>query len=85
MDQPHHINEDIAKVMKRLEFENQELKVQLNELNKKVKEMIAAKDIWVKDTKNYQKKQIFFAKEKQVKELVYPKHPSQSTFDWLAQ
>lgn len=82
---PHHISEDLIKITKRLEFENQELKIKLNELQKKVKDMIAAKDIWVKDTKNYQKKAIFFTREKEVKELVYPKPVAQTTIDWLGQ
>ena len=85
MDQPHHISEDLQKIAARLEFENQELKVKLNEIQKKVKELLTAKDVWMKDIKNYQNKTIFFSKETELKSLVYPKPVAQAKFNWLAQ
>ena len=85
MQQPHHISEDLQKEMKRLEFENQELKIKLNNIQTKVKQMMALKEVWMKDKNNYQRKVEFFKAETEVKDLVYPKPVAQSTFDWLAQ
>ena len=85
MSDTHHISEDLEKIISRLEFENQELKVKLNEINKKAKEMLTAKDVWMKDIKNHQNKTIFFSKETEFKGMVYPKQTAQAKLDWLAQ
>jgi len=85
MSEPHHISQDLKKEMNRLAFENQELKIKLNEIQKKVKNMMAAKDIWLKDSKNQQKRVIFLKTEKEVNELVNPKPATQATMNWLAQ
>lgn len=85
MENPHHINEDLNQIMQRLQFKNQELETQLHLVNRKVKEMIAAKDVWIKDVKNQQKKAIFFAREREVKDIVYPKPVPQARIDFLGQ
>lgn len=71
----------------KLQYENQEVKLQLQLLEKAVKEMMAAKDVWISDRNNENKRKVFFAKEKIVKEILNPKpkQVSQAKIDWLAQ
>jgi len=85
MENPHHISEDLEKISERLAFENQELKVEINELRKRVKNMLAAKEVWLKDQRNSHNRTIFFKSEGLVKDLVFPKQKSQAQINWLAQ
>jgi len=85
MENPHHISEDLEKIKQRLEFENQELKIEINELRKRVKDMLAAKEVWLKDQRNSHNRTIFFKSEGLVKDLVFPKQKSQATLEWLRQ
>jgi predicted patatin/cPLA2 family phospholipase len=68
-----------------LEYELQQSQAFSRNLIKKLKEYLSLKESFYKDKKNYQKQQMYFAKETELKNILYPKPSAQLAIkEWEA-